>query len=224
MNSTPFITSVTFNNISITRVVEPWFIPLDIFSIICTIFAVGLATLFLLVIIFDKRCHTVPMMLIANTCLAELICGIDIFAMNVFSLVNDLKQTQYQDSLCVFRGYLSLSLPAIQYYSFVLEAAYRYTIVIYPNNLVRNSLRTQILLIGAAWMLGFVFPLPFIFTGDYTYDVENQLCQIPLRLSFSLIFTVFCVYLAPINMIIFIYLKLIRYVKETSKRVTPVNC
>jgi hypothetical protein len=105
----------------------------------------------------------------------------------------------------------------------VLEATYRYTIVIYPNNLVRNSLRTQILLIGAAWMLDFVFPLPFIFTGDYTYDVENQLCQIPLRLSLSLIFTVFCVYLAPINMIIFIYLKLIRYVKETSKRVTPVN-
>jgi hypothetical protein len=223
MNSTPFITSVTFNNISITRVVEPWFIPLDIFSIICTIFAVGLATLFLLVIIFDKRCHTVPMMLIANTCLAELICGVDIFAMTVFALVNDLKKTQYQDSLCVFRGYLSISSSAIQYYSFVIEATYRYTIVIYPNNLVRKSLRTQILLIGATWMFGFVFPLPFIFTGDYTYDVENQLCQIPLPLSITIIFTAFCVYLIPMNMIIFIYLKLIRYVKETSKRVTPVN-
>jgi len=77
--------------------------------IVCTIVAIILATFFLLIIVLDKTCHTVTMILIANTCLAELLLASDALWMAVFALQNDLKQVQYQDSLCVFRGYLSYS-------------------------------------------------------------------------------------------------------------------
>ena len=63
---------MAFVNDSVTVDVEPWFIPIDIFEVICSTFAVLLALFFLFIIIFDKTCHTVPMLLVANSCLVEL--------------------------------------------------------------------------------------------------------------------------------------------------------
>jgi hypothetical protein len=213
----------TFTNVSLTIHVDRGFLFFGIFSFICTIFVIVVATVFLLIIIFDKICHTVPMMLIGNSCLAELICGTVIFSMNVYSFQNDLNQLPYQDSLCVFRGYLSLSSWAIQNYSFLLQSIYRYTIVVYPNSLFWKSARTQILLIVSTWILAFAYPFPFIFTGEYIYDADNELCQIPLRLSFPIVFVVFIIYLIPINMIMLIYFNLVRYVKKISKNVASAN-
>jgi hypothetical protein len=211
-----------FVNISVISI-EQWFIPFDIFSFICTGFVIVVAAVFLLIIIFDKTCHTIPMMLIANSCLAELTCGTVIFSMNVYTFQNDLNQLPYQDSLCVFRGYLSLSSCAIQNYSFLLQSIYRYTTVVYPNSLFWKSARTQILLIVLTWILAFAYPFPFIFTGEYVYDADNGLCQIPLRLSFPIVFVAFFIYLLPINMIMLIYSNLVRYVKKISKHVTSAN-
>ncbi len=62
------------------------------------------------------------MMLLANTCLVELVLGSDILSMIIFKLQNDLKQIQYEDSLCVFRGYMGFVFCALQNYSFLLQA------------------------------------------------------------------------------------------------------
>jgi hypothetical protein len=62
-----------------------------------------------------------------------------------------------------------------------------------------------------------------MFTGDITYNYDNQICQIPLRLSFSLIFVICNAYLIPVWVIQLIYFKLVRYVKEMSGRVTTTG-
>jgi hypothetical protein len=223
MNSSSFIKQEVYVNNSVMITIELWFIPFNIIMIMCSTLVIILATFFLFIIVLDKTCHTVTMMLIANSCLAELICGTVIFSMNVYSFQNDLNQLPYQDSLCVFRGYLSLSSCAIQNYSFLLQSIYRYTTVVYPNSLFWKSARTQILLIVLTWILAFAYPFPFIFTGEYVYDADNGLCQIPLRLSFSIVFVVFIIYVIPINMIMLIYSNLVRYVKKISKHVTSAN-
>jgi hypothetical protein len=162
-------------------------------------------------------------MLIANSCLAELLLASDMLWMVIFAFENDLKKIQYEDSLCSFRGYLSYSLCALQNYSYFLQAAYRYITIVHPTRLFWQSSRTQIFLISLTWIFSFLFAVPFIFTGEIIYNVENQICQLPLRFSFALIFVTLCLYIIPILMIIFIYLKLIRYVKRMSKRITPIN-
>ncbi len=86
---------MTFNNNSIIKNIEPWFIPFDILMILCSTLAIGLALIFLIIIIFDKTFHTVPMMLLANSCLAELIFASDMFGMALFTFENDIKQIQY---------------------------------------------------------------------------------------------------------------------------------
>ncbi|CAF0841219.1 unnamed protein product [Rotaria sordida] len=223
MNSTLFITSVTFINNSLTTIVESWFIPLNILSIICTIFVIGFATFFLFILVFDKTCHTVPMMLVANSCLAELLLAINGLWIAVFTLQNDFKQIQYHDSFCVFRGYISFSSYALQNCSYLLQSIYRYVIVVYPNRLFWQTARTQLFFIVFSWIFAFVYPIVFLFTNEIIYNVDNQICQVSLRLSFSVIYTAQCLYIIPVLSIIFVYFLLIRYVKGMNKRVIPVN-
>jgi hypothetical protein len=208
---------------SITTTIESWFIPVDIYSIICLAMAIILATIFLFIIIVDKTCHTVPMLLIANTCLTGLVCASNTIAMTIFTLQNDLKQIQYQDSLCIVRGYLSYVLCAVHNYSYLIQAMYRYAAIIYPARLFWQSTRTQIFLIALSWTIAFLFPIVFIFNGAIIYNVNNQICQVPLGFSFSIIYAPHCVFIIPVSLVIFIYLRLVRYVRGMSKRVTLAN-
>ena len=202
---------------------ESWFIPFDTILIVCSVLVIVLAALFFVVIISDRTCHTVPMMLIGNTYLTAFVDGCILFSTSIFVFQNDLKQLHYPDTPCIFRGYMQCPSCTVMDYSFVLQASYRYEIVVYPSRLLLQSFRFQLLLIGITWLYGYTNLLAFIFTGDINYNAENQICQFPLRLSFSLLYATFCIYLFPLSMIILNYLKLVRYVKETSKRVISVN-
>jgi hypothetical protein len=206
-----------------TITIESWFISFDIIMIMCTTLVIILATLFLLIIVLDKTCHTIPMMLIANSCLAELLSGSGMLSMVVFTLQNDLKQIQYEDSCCIFRGYLAYVIGALQNYSYVLPAVYRYITIVYPTHLFWRSARMQLLFIGLTWILAFVCPVAFIFNGEIIYNVDNQICQISLQWSFSLLYGALYSYIIPISMIMYIYWRLCRYVKDMSKRVTVAN-
>jgi hypothetical protein len=96
-------------------------------------------------------------------------------------------------------------------------------ITIYPTRLFWQTTRTQILLISLSWIIALVFPILYLFIGAIVYNIDNQICQVPFRLSFSIVYAPVCVYIIPLNMVIFLYYKLVRYVKEIGKRVTPAN-
>jgi hypothetical protein len=223
MNSTISIESRIFVNNPIRTSIESWFIPLDILLIICAILAMIVAILFLFLIIVDKRCHTVPMMLIGNSCLSVFVFGSILVSIYIFTLENDLKQIQYQDSLCVFRAYFLCVSAALLNYSFFLQSIYRYMNVVYPNRLFWRSVRFEVLSICLKWIFALVYPIVFMFTDDIIYNVDNQVCQFPLRFSFAIIYVSLCAYIIPVLVIMFIYLKLVRYVHRMSKRVIPAN-
>ncbi|CAF1145295.1 unnamed protein product [Adineta steineri] len=212
-----------YDNNSSTINIEPWFIPLDILMIICLIFVIIPVLIFLLIILIDRTCHTVPMMLVANSCLAQFILGSDRLVITLSALNNDLKQIQYPNSFCIVGGYLTYVSCAVLNYSFLLQALHRYIIVVYPSRLFWQRLQNQAYLIGLSWIYAFIFPIAFIFTGDITYNVDNQICQIPLRLSVQLNFVAFSVYILPIVLTLLIYWRLVRYVNEINRRSTSVN-
>jgi hypothetical protein len=202
---------------------ESWFIPLDVFNVICLSFVIISAITFLLIIIIDKTCHTVPMMLVAYSCSAELIFGSTLLGVAIFTLENDLKQIQYQDRLCIFRGYMTLVACNLQNYSYLLQAIYRYIVVVYPARLNYQSARFQFLLICLTWIGAIICPIPTLFPDQMKYDVDNQICQLPLRLSFIIIFCASYTYMIPVGSIVFIYFHMVRYIKQMSKRATAVS-
>ncbi|CAF3812638.1 unnamed protein product [Rotaria sordida] len=146
----------------------------------------------------DKIYHTVSMMLIGNTCLNALMSGFCILGTCLTTFKNDLKQTQFQDSFCIFRAYITYVSGGLFMNSLLLQAIHRYFTVIYQNRLYFQSIRFKLLLICLTWIVALLYPIPTIFTGDIHYEISTSL-------------------------IIFIYFKLVRYVHKMSNRVTLVN-
>ncbi|CAF0738088.1 unnamed protein product [Adineta steineri] len=163
------------------------------------------------------------MMFVANSCLAQIIFGSCTIGMTLFTLQNDLKQIWYYNSFCHFLGYYGYVVTALQNCSYLLPAIYRYFVVVYPNRVLWQSVKIQMSLICLTWIFAFVYPIAFLFTGDIVYNVDNQICQMTLKLSFPIIYMAFCAYMMPVSMIMFIYFKLVQYVREISKHITPVN-
>jgi hypothetical protein len=111
----------------------------------------------------------------------------------------------------------------LQNYSYLLQAIYRYVVVVYPARLNYQSARFQFLLICLTWIVAIMCPIPTLFPGQMKYDAENQICPMPLRLSFVMIFCACCTYMIPVGSIVFIYFQMVRYVKQMSKRAIAVN-
>ncbi|CAF1662332.1 unnamed protein product [Adineta ricciae] len=163
------------------------------------------------------------MMLIGNSCVAELFLSSVILWMTKFTLQNDLTQNINPDSFCIYRGYIVYVGYCAQNYSYLLQAIYRYIVVIHPTRVFWQSKRVQILLISLVWITAILYAFPHLFTGEIVYIADDQTCQMSLRLSAVSVYNLFYSYVIPIQGIIFIYLKLVRYVKEMSKRVMPAN-
>ncbi|CAF3836434.1 unnamed protein product [Adineta steineri] len=183
MNSTYFTSIQTSISNSSTINTESWFIPLDIINLIFLILVIILGVVFLFIFIIDKTCHTVPVMLVASSCLAKLLFAIDLFGMVIWSLKNDVKQISYQDSLCIFRGYFGHVTIVAQLHSYLLQAIYRYITVIYPTRLFWQRKQVQGFLIGVTWMCAFIFIIPHVVTGEIQYNADNQICETPFQIN-----------------------------------------
>ncbi|CAF2966287.1 unnamed protein product [Rotaria sp. Silwood2] len=99
--------------LNISSNLEPWYVPTDILRIICNSITIGISCILLYLIASNKTCRTIPMLLIVNTCLSELICACILLSMAIFVLQNDIKQIIYEDLLSVFRGYLLSSVTVV---------------------------------------------------------------------------------------------------------------
>ncbi|CAF3118595.1 unnamed protein product [Rotaria sp. Silwood2] len=162
-------------------------------------------------------------MLIGNTFVSALISGCCMLSIYLTTFKNDLEQIQFQDSFCIFRAYIAYVLGALFMNSLLLQAIHRYFTAVYRNHLYFQSIRFQFLLICLIWILALLYHIPTVVTGDIYYNVDNQICQIHLGFSFLTIYISLCNYGIPILSIIFIYFKLVRYVRRMNSRVTPVN-
>ncbi|CAF2529296.1 unnamed protein product [Rotaria sp. Silwood2] len=200
-----------------------WFIPIDILNMICSTFSIILALIFLFVIILDKLYHKIPMLLVGNSCVAEFLLGLYLFGITIFTFHHDLKLIYFYDSFCFLLSYVGYISIGVQNYSYLLQAIYRYILIVYPSRLFYRSVQFQTFLISLTWICCIIYPIPLVFTGQIKYLVDDQICQMPIELSFLTIFNAFYIYLFPMLSIILIYLKMVRYVHEMSKHVTPVN-
>jgi hypothetical protein len=223
MNTTTLLYSLSRDFNSTPIINQPWFIPLNIILIICLSLGMILGLAFLCIVLLDKTCHTVSMMLVTNSCLAIVFFKFTLFWMAVISLHNDLKQIQYEDPPCQFRSYLLSSAACEMYYSFLLQAIYRYVTVVYPTKLFWQSAKFQFFLIIVTWICSFAVNSSSILTGEVKYHLDDQACQMPLRLSAVLMYGVVYAYIIPINCTILIYFKLVRYVKQINRRMAQAH-
>ncbi len=193
---------------------------IGILTIILSVLVVILAVIFLVIVIFNKTSHTIPLMLTCNSCISEIIYGSNMLSLAVFTLENDRKRRVFQDALCTFRGYLGYAGTPLFLYSFSLQAIYRFIIVVYPTRISWQSVRCQSMLICFFWIFSIIVPLPWFLTGTMIYNIYNQVCYLPFQLSIPLIYNLLLGYMIPIDITALTYFKLVRYVRQMSSRAT----
>jgi hypothetical protein len=79
------------------------------------------------------------------------------------------------------------------------------------------------LVICLTWIFGIAYSMPFLFTGQIVYNPDNQICQMILQLSISVIYMTLCFYILPLLMTMVMYFNIVRHVKAMSKRVIVAN-
>lgn len=203
--------------------IEYWFIPVDVIMIICTGFVIFVSLIVLLITMFDKTNRTISMILLWNSLIAEMVFACVMCSMAIFSFENDRKQIEYEDCLCIFRGYMSYAISAVRSHSYFLHSIYRYMIILHPSNRYFQSQRFQLCLIIFTWFISLIHPFPFLLTNQIEYNFSNQVCHIPFEKPLSIFYTCLFAYLNPLTMIAIIYLKLVQYIRRMNQLITPVN-
>lgn len=198
-----------------------WFISMDIFEIICNCIVVILSLGILFLIVFLRRCHTISMLLVGNSCLSILAVALVLINCSIFSLKNDFNETYFEDMYCTFRGYLLNSLAAPIYYSFFLQSFYRYISIVYPACFLCNSIVFQLFSIVFTWLFGFVHSIPYFVRNEIVYNFDNQICQVPLRISWLSMYISFMIYVLPLTLTIIVYFNLVKYVKQLRRHIFP---
>jgi len=202
---------------------ELWFIPIDAIMIIITTLTIILGLIFLFIVITHRICWSIPMLLTCNSCLAEILLSCVLLNMAIFTLQQDLKKDTGNMSFCVIIGFLGYVTDIMQNYSYLVIAMYRYISIIYPARILWQSTKFQVCLIIGQWIFCIVFALPLLLTGQIIYNIDNQICQVPLHLSVFMIYVTIILYIIPNLGILCIYIKLARYVRQKSIRTTLPN-
>ncbi len=200
--------------------IELWFIPIDIVMIITTTLTIVLGLIFLSIAITHRVCWSASMILIYNSCFTEVILSCVLLNMAIFTLQHDLKKDTENISFCITIAFLCYVTDTMQNYSYLLTAVYRYISVVYPTRIFWLSANFQVCLIIGQWIFCIVFALPLLLTEQIIYNIDNQICQIPLRLSAPMIYVSIILYVIPNLGIVGIYTKLARYVRHISIRTT----
>ncbi|CAF0776917.1 unnamed protein product [Adineta steineri] len=186
MNTTTFYVSLLKDSNTSIIINKLWFILVDILALICIILAILMSILFLCIVLTDKTCHTILMILVTNSCFAGFIFTLLLFWVSFFTLYNDLQQIYYQDLFCNFRGYMCYVTCFALIYSYFLQAIHSYITIIYPNSVFWQSEKFQYLLIILTWIAAFIFACPQIATNAIKYSADDQIYQLPLRISLLL--------------------------------------
>ena len=202
---------------------ESWFLSFDSIMIITISLSIILGLIFLLIVITHRRCWSISMLLICNSCLAEVFLSCVLLCMAVFAFQNDLKHETGNISFCITISFLCYVTDAMQNYSYLLTAMYRYMSVVYPGRHLWQSTKFQIALIIGQWIFSVAYAVPFLITKQIVYNVDNQICQVPLHLSITMIYISIVLYAIPNLSIVCLYIKLVRYVRYISSRAALPN-
>ncbi|CAF1085154.1 unnamed protein product [Adineta steineri] len=215
---------VNFMNDSTLMETESWFLPFDIIGIISTSLSIILGLLYLFIVIKHKTYSPVQLLLVCNSSVAVILFSCVLLNMAIFTLQHDLQHSSEKTiSLCVILGFLSFVTDGLQNYSYLLTAMYQYISVVYPNKIIWRTVKFQFYLVIVIWIVCIIDMVPVLLTGQISYNSDNQVCQIPLRLSVSVIYVGAIIYMIPNFGIVAVYIKLTRYVHQMSFRTISNN-
>jgi hypothetical protein len=161
---------------------------------------------------------TIPILLIFNTYLTLFLTCIAMLIIYVYNLYGDLSPlVSVKDSWCQLRAYLVNVCFCALYYSCVLNSIFRFFRIIFYKTKFLQSYRFITSAIILQWILSFILILFNFFNGDYQYLPLQYRCWISFQNIRGLLLAAIIIYICPLLIILFIYIYIVRYVRQKNQ-------
>lgn len=202
-----------------------------IFVLENVVFSIGEATTIIgnfLVLFIILRSHNLRVNITNMLIISLLVSGFlnGLLVVPISHAVLATSKWPFSNSFCQFQGFMAVFLGTTALLTLAIISVSRFYSVV-KNSLYRRyfTLRTTVLMLVLAWILGISAPMLYLATGHrYIFIPAKVLCYIPVKTSwFLLILAVFYVGL-PSFIVIFCYLRIFLAVrKHTTNFVASAN-
>ncbi|UJR19874.1 hypothetical protein I4U23_023007 [Adineta vaga] len=166
--------------------------------------------------------RTAAILLPINTYVGILTFSIVFLSTNVNVLKGDLfgmaVLTGDELTKCQFQGFLIYERFGCCYLSFVLQAIYRLTRVLYPKRIFFQSFTFNLICIVLQWIMCFLFLLPSYIWRElfYSFYELDYYCGIRYEKFFDLWYVVLNIYVLPLTYMTIIYIRLMYFIRHTN--------
>lgn len=209
-------------------------ITLNIFSSILEIIAFIISFILLSLIIYQFFCNnyrqsSVPVILSINALTLHIAKGLIRFiSVNFGTLKRDFhfNISQNDSFACRFHSYLFFSIVSTLYWSYVLQAIFRFTRVLYPRSFWLHQPTTYLyLLIPSQILLAFTSVLPLLLISNSIHLIPDEIyCTMLMKEYTSLFYFFLVIFCLPLSIIFIFYFCLIYKIHFLLFRCSPRDC
>ena len=170
------------------------------------------------------RAHHIDYLLFANIYIAALFGTIFCIDISIYSIYGQIYVTSsFSGWWCRIKGYLVYLSAVIFFYTFALQAIYRFCRILYRTKARLLSFHLYAILTVSLWFLAACELLPSLLIGDIEYLVNDYHCQFaPTSIRGSL--TVYSIgFVLPFSVTVFCYMWTIRCIQQQTARLLTIN-
>lgn len=196
-------------------------VPLFISSLCLTLVCIGIifCAIFLSLILFYIRPlkSNIPLILTCNTYLTSLTSSVIILRTVIETMMGILNYPIfYEGWICQINGYLIYVAIGNVFYSYVLQAIFRLFRVVFYRQRFLYTTRVFSVLILLQWLIVILVNLPLL--HDMEFISSEYRCQLSIINVLGCLKAVFIDYLIPGNLMLTIYLYIIRHIRQGNHR------
>ena len=148
----------------------------SILMIVCSIFGIICAFIFIIIVATHRQCHTLTILLVLNSTVAGLIANMTCICQAIYQLMNIGN-----DKLCTIRGFLLQVGTGLLYHTLCVQALHRLFVTVYSKRQYLQTRRFNIFMVVIQWIFSATFGLPILLTGRITYYAGSRICQVKAK-------------------------------------------
>ncbi len=138
-----------------------------------SIFGVGCATVFIIIVIIYQQCHTTTILLVLNSVLAGLISNSVCGSQAIYQLIGNSN-----DALCILRGYLLYSSTGLLYHTLCVQSFHRFFVTVLTARRYLQSKQVILTVVVVQWIISSCFVLPIVLGGRIKYNPGSRICLV----------------------------------------------
>ncbi|UJR38820.1 hypothetical protein I4U23_031485 [Adineta vaga] len=177
--------------------------------VLCGIFGIICAIIFIIIVVFHHPFHTTAIMLSFNSAIAGLIINITCTSQAIYQLTSDGN-----DKLCSFRGFLLHAATGLLHQALCVQALNRLFVVVFATQRHLQSKQVIIFITIVQWLISITFAIPALVTGRIVYQSGSRICQASLNDLIIFLYLTMFIYCCPLLIIISVYIRILYFAKQ----------